>query len=416
MLLYLLIHTSIGKLVFYSPDSLSIDDNEIGYALFGNPGLYPVYGKIKPIIPTDCKITENIPSNVVPIIHNALYCYYSDLANSAYFAGAQLLLIMHIARNGIYEMSPKNYTEINNPDIITLLISDYFSEIIINESTVWVSYSQDFSKSNTPSLEIVFYNYYEENALKIPELIETFYKFDMNPSSFKFSISYVPSSAVYNKFEECIFFENQYYCALSTASFTGSEILMNSVLIMNYYNYLVSSDMNLDNFFAYLKDYYMLCPNNYSLTCNRNVMSMYTLEIMDNISVLTQAVNFNGAYTYMLINWVMYRSWGYLDRFYCRSMLEGDEKCPVCSKGCRDEIMDKQNCPSACNNTKCGYSNMQCLLKNTGCYYFMINDGNCNAYCINEEDCNKSSSSFNFSFIFFIVFTTGPVLILLIIM
>ncbi|OMJ67287.1 hypothetical protein SteCoe_35592 [Stentor coeruleus] len=397
MLIFILIHLCLARFYIHSPSEISSISFNIGYANFGNPGLYSIYGRIQAIPTPKCELTLPLYTNSIPLLTIPNTCDYSELAYNCYLAGAEMVLFTYNSSVIDFRVNTKNYT-LNNPNIVVLLIPENIGKVFTNYSNVWVSYANDPILSLDPVYSLFISGNHESDYLITSDLMLVNNIFNINSMNFTVNFIYQKPSDIENPKDNCLVYESQEYCLQNNTYTSGSEILKNVILIINFYNYMQKFPSFLNTFFYYIEDYYLNCMFNYSLSCNLDIMRKYInddVNIFD-IKILTTArVLENGQlpYTYYLVNDIKYSTWGYGKKIYCLSSLLPLDNCGVCGYTCPYQFISSPYCYSYCNTSSCGYNKLSCLAQNSGCYYFMLNDNNCNPECKNESDCKSKDSS-----------------------
>ncbi|OMJ93651.1 hypothetical protein SteCoe_3350 [Stentor coeruleus] len=387
----------------HSPDSLSLLHFDIGLAAFGSPGLYSIYGKITEVRLNNCKPTKRYSENIFPLVLNYPNCYYSELAYEFYISGAKLIILVSLNDTVDYVMIPKNYSEPNNYNIVTLMIPRYiYTSYFAFFDSILASYTYDIIQTKVPQVQLVISGYYEIDENYIQGIKYLYDIFNISWSNFEFSILYLNYSENMSISQDCITHNSNYYCSYGTEQSNGSTIINNSILSLSFYNSISSSDTPLILFLEYLIKLIAYCSNNYTLSCSQKIAEDFGYTSGLNYDLLETQVmkNINTGF-YIINNIEYYWSDLWLNEIYCLSSENPNNGCiNKCDSKCEYKEINSGICYNGCNSSSCGYSQLACLEIVEDCYYFMISDGNCNAKCLKESDCeDQTGGSFVYVYI-----------------
>ncbi|OMJ65695.1 hypothetical protein SteCoe_37769 [Stentor coeruleus] len=396
-LTFCLIGISLAKFTVYSPDELRGLNIPYSYANFGNPAISPKYGKLQYEFLSECAFSGFVESNIALVIDTNIRCYYTDIIISAYNAGATFIIVLDPEYSAAYNMSSLYYNENLYEDFTALLIPTSFYEINLSKyENVWLSYEYDYVKSNSPNVELILSGNREQEYFIVNDLLNIVKNYGLDFNHFNVQMTYLQLSD--NPIEDCLYYNLQIYCAYKIPTASGILIIENLLASLTFYNSLPQNDASSINvFLEYLLELYDRCDQNYEINCNYDVISDFGGDRTYDESLILNAQWNKDPDSHLVINGKYFPWFGSIELGYCSSFYEIPSKCPYCSTGCYADIQSMQTCLSNCNNTDCGYSNLHCLeIEETKCYYFMLNDGNCNSVCELEKDCsgvNTDSSS-----------------------
>jgi hypothetical protein len=378
----------IADIYIFSPDALSKSIIQCSTATFGNPYLYPTYGKLEFIQTLDkCGISAPLPPNSYAIIYNSGPCYYSDLALSVQSQGGIGAIFTNFPIDDF--LSPKTLEDGNQVNILVIGISTKDSNLLseYNNKEIWISYNFNTIASSLPSINIqLSSNYTQDKAYIVPLL-----SINNNIPIYKseFSVTFLSSLSFYSSTDCIKNKEGISFCLPDTSTVSGSEKLLNTFGIINYY--ISYSNTDIGAFLSYLDALYRTCEFNYTTQCHSSVLLQYG-AILDTSSVVSSySVSEYWIETLLYINSVLFLYPSYIEQAYCLSFYDIPSNCPTCSPECSHADLNSSSCVSSCNVSACGNQNLVCL-REDGCYSFMLKDQNCNALCNNDPDCENGSN------------------------
>lgn len=386
--IFYLISSSLGKLIIHSPDVLQDLEIPYGYANFGNPALIPKYGKVQYEHLSECAFEGNVKSNSVLVLEadKENSCHFSLMIMSAYKAKATFILILQ-PYDEIYNMSSSYYTDEMYEDFTALLIkkkiyTDYFSKF----KNVWLSYEYDYKKSDSPNIELILSGNRNQEYYIVKDLLNVINNYHLDYDQFNIRIAY--SNSINFIVEDCIIYNLKSYCAYMVPTASGSLVLENLLASLTFFDSLPPNIQPVRAFLEYLLYLYNKCDQDYTINCNYDSIIDNGGQPNYNENLILNAKFFSDPDSHLVINGKYFPWSGTIELGYCSSFYEMPYNCPYCSSGCYFDVQSLESCVIGCNNTDCGYSNLNCLeTESTDCYYFMLNDGNCNNECGLEEDC-----------------------------
>ncbi|OMJ89902.1 hypothetical protein SteCoe_7891 [Stentor coeruleus] len=393
LLIFFLSNLCESVIKVHSPDELRDLGIPYGFANFGNPALSPKYGRIQYDSLSECKLNVNIPKNTVLVLYWDNNCILKDILYRSYSSGANLILILASESDKLFNITASYYTDDMYEDFTALVIPFYiYSEYFSKYKNVWISYEFDYKKSNNPQVELILSGNRNQEAFIVKGAKTIVKNYKIAESYFKINIAY--TSTARNTDLDCIEYQENYYCAHSLSSFRGKLILENLLTSLTFYKSLPKVDHSLHIFIEYLQEMYTKCGEDYDIDCNINlVIKSGGLGNID-MDLLLSAKGLNDPDSHLVINGKYFPWWNSIESGYCLSYNQIPSLCPKCSTKCYYEVKFIKNCISDCNTTSCGYSNMECLISPLHfCYYFMLNDGNCNSECSLEEDCSGENNN-----------------------
>lgn len=391
-ILFCLIGSSLGKFTVHSPDELRDLYIPYSYANIGNPALSPKYGRVQYEYLSGCKFSGNVESNAALVIEYSSGCNFVDLITSAYNAGANFIIILDSNYNASYNMSSPYYNENLYEDFTALLIPEsvYYSYFLAYDN-IWLSYEYDYEKSDSPKIELILSGNREQEYYIVKDLLKIVNDYHLDLNHFEVRMIYLSISE--DVLKNCIIYNFKRYCALKTINASGFLILQNILASLTFYNSLPQNNESIRVFLEYLLELYYKCNDNYAIECNYKVIADYGGPSTYNQELILDAQYNADPDSHLVINGKYFPWSGSIELAYCSSFYEIPSKCKYCSYDCSLDVQSMKSCVSGCNNTACGYSNLYCLeTAGTGCYYFMLNDGNCNSGCDLENDCSGANT------------------------
>ncbi|OMJ75122.1 hypothetical protein SteCoe_25824 [Stentor coeruleus] len=418
LVIFYLLTGVFSTLKIHSPDELSDLSFNVGYASFGSPGLYSIYGKIVSASHRNCAPSTTYEDHEIPLILYYSDCSFSDLAYKFYISGVKLLLLLSLEDNINFVMLPSYNFEVDNMNIVILMIPRFvYTFYFAYYKNIWISYTYDYIQTEVPEAQLVISGYHENDKKYIESYVSLYKTLKLSISNSSFTFQYSNYSEFMSLTEDCIFFESNYYCLKNTNNSTGSEILTNSILSQSFYNEISQSNKPQKLFIDYLDDLTNICFQNYTLLCSYNLAIKYGFSGNINYEVLKKAeLNTLSTGFYRINNLNFYWPGLPLQEIYCLSSKVPNENCPIlCNANCKYSDLTDNVCSIYCNSSSCGYSQLKCLEIYKECYSFMMSDGNCNEKCLNDEDCISSHESKSNKYIVLISLTISlPILSMLI--
>lgn len=387
MLVLIFVFLSNAELIFHSPDELAELSLDVHPFNYGKPALYTVYGFLFIAYGSNCLVDDIDSSEEIPVFINDNNCTYTDLAKHSYKAGAKLIMIVDHQTNSTKKKQISYDDEINQPNIIVLLVSEYISDIIKNYTKISVSYTYTLTSKPTPEIQLVLSGDHHMDRLLIKELSQVSNDYNLQYSNVSFSFIYTHNNESINKNINCIFYDQENYCTNNLINSGRIEVLYNLVMSLTFYDTLPFTQDKLDIFLKYMNTYYEACQDDYSIKCHYKILIEYTNNTDYSLGILKKGKLLQEFMGYYIINGVEYPWIGFLESGYCASAEDDLPKCPLCNIECTKQLLNQNNCDSFCNNLQCGFSNLKCLLVQPGCYTFMLGDYNCNANCSESLDC-----------------------------
>ncbi|OMJ65696.1 hypothetical protein SteCoe_37770 [Stentor coeruleus] len=384
-----------GKFTVHSPDKLRDLDIPYSFANYGNPAIVPKYGRIRYEFLSECKFNGTVSGETALLIDYKIECYSPDLIFSAYEAGANFIIILDESDSLSYNISSPYYTDELYEDFTALLIpKSFYINYFSKYESVWISYEFDYEKSNLPYVELILSGNRNQEYYIVKDLLYIVDKYHLDYNNFKIRIDYLYPIDVDN--EDCITYIYNSYCAYKNYFASGSLILQNLLASLTFYNTFPKINDSIHIFLKYLLHLYDKCKDDYSIDCNYNAINDYGGSIIYNETLLLDAHGNKDPDSHLVINGKYFPWFGSIELGYCSSFYNIPFNCLYCFTSCYTDIQSMQTCIPDCNNTFCGYSNLNCLeIEETKCYYFMLNDGNCNSVCKLEKDCPEENNGQN---------------------
>lgn len=387
-LVFLLSISCCSKFVFHSPDYLSRFNLAITPLKLGTPAFYKVYGTLFIVDTFNCETSYYGSNEKFLVFLNPINCNITDLAIKSYQAGTPLVMLVDDDKSTLSEKIGKSTVPENFPNITTVTVPEIIHSLVYNVSVVSASYIYDITKYFETYIDIILGGDHDNDKHLVDSFSNLHKNYNIDPLQISFNFNYKLSS---NTSSDCINYYDYYYCKDGINEYSGIEVLDNIILTLSYYNTLPKTRENLLVFLDYLSFYYSKCYKNYTLSCNSEVLLFYTTNIDFFDYNLFFSAYFNTyVQGYLIINFQYFPWNNYIEQGYCLASYTPSPKCPKCSSDCISYMFDDINCHPQCNNTLCGYQNLQCLKVYPGCYNFMLYDGICNEACYelnSNSDC-----------------------------
>ena len=274
---------SLGDLNVRSPDQLSTLIMSCAISSFGDPFIFPQYGKLYfGQINPDCSFSSILPQNIYVIIYSfPSNCYKSDIALSIQQAGAIGLIFVLNNDNINKIITPKDYISGDQIWINVIGISNTNGKQFkkFSQYDIWIDYSLSVTKENSPTLTFVMngnYSLDRSNIIILNDMNEQF-NFTLNQFQLIMSYSNLYDEGV-NENSDCGI-NNKYtdYCIPGSSYASGSQMLENTLKIVNYFNSL-SGINGLAEFFSFANTLYIECEYNYSSACIESVFDNYHVK------------------------------------------------------------------------------------------------------------------------------------------
>ena len=384
----------VANLIIYSPDELKQTVPVWLSVAYGNPSLYPTLGKLVFVEVNNCQVSNTLDSSSFAIIPYDIWalCNFEDIMLSVQTQGG-------IATVGISNINYDQPQVLNpagpyNISIIGFIINNSTGNQLVNYTSKEILVSYQYRVGKTVNPVLIYYltsNYYIDQGffLKLKALDDT-----VSLSKSLLNLGFFTSSQKDPGIDPstCLTNNDQTYCVFTNSS-DGTGRLLSTVISLNYYASLNGSEA-VSTFISYFLDLCTNCSGNYSQSCTDEVLSSHQGTFDTSLGILNVSPNYTGAATYFVnyyigYNWFVWAD--YLIDAFCLSSIKPKENCPTCSPGCSYTDLTEPTCTQSCNSSLCGYDNLLCL-KSSGCYMFMLGDGNCNDKCDNDPDCPSSSS------------------------
>ena len=180
---------------------------------------------------------------------------------------------------------------------------------------------------------------------------------------------------------------NSSICLPPGNSVTGSQKLINSAIILNYY-YSVKN-INDNAILLFLTDLYDYCEFNYSIQCLKNILNKYNSVASQSLALLEQSIRYPMVLPFYYVSGIPFFIEKFIEQIYCLSSPNPPSECRFCNNNLCVDNPHTNQCSLSCNTSDCGFDNLKCL-EADNCYSFMIGDGNCNNACINDPDCKNN--------------------------
>lgn len=371
----LLVFFVYAEFIVRSPDELFEVYFDVQIATFGNPILYSTYGKL--LVMNKCEIKNRLGYSDIVVVKNSSGTCVDRCAEVVETMGGRGLIVVQ-DDGGIIESQCG--IEVKNVFVLGME-RKIFNKYLKGVNDVWITYKYDLMQGNFPVIEIKFSGDPEIDLHLVHNLIRIDGKFGVSWDFFK--VFFVCDVGGYNVSDCVTTASNSTYCKKSILNITGQEVLSNYIIILTVFD-KINLRKNSSEFLKFLKLVLSLCDN------SSNCTQQYAESLIPNLipdpnllDIYGQKSNSQGIYT---INSIDFYWSSYLESAYCLSYYNTPESCQKCSQGCFYSDLKSGNCSIWCDNQDCGYSELVCL-QQSGCYNFMLNDGNCNRDCTEDPDC-----------------------------
>lgn len=235
VIIFYLLTGVFSTLKIHSPDDLSTISFNVGFATFGSPGLYSIYGKINLANLKNCAPIKTYENHEIPFVLYHSDCSFSEIAYNFYISGANLLLLLLSSDNIDFVMLPSSDFEVENMNIVTLMIPRYvYTFYFAFYENIWISHTYDYIQTEIPIVQLVISGYHEIDKKYIKSYDSLYKSLKLSSSNFLFTFQYSNYSESMNLTQDCIFYDSNYYCLHNTNKSSGSEILTNSILSQNF--------------------------------------------------------------------------------------------------------------------------------------------------------------------------------------
>ncbi|OMJ81746.1 hypothetical protein SteCoe_17741 [Stentor coeruleus] len=435
-ILCLQFHLAVSTLKVISPDELSHLDISYILSSYSNPNLQPTYGRLVFVdVLSNCKLssTSSLGPETIAVLYaeESYNCDISMLGYNAEQAGCfgSLIIYSSLNRNDVFSnlyATNEIYRPLQSQKLITfsLLIDENTGSVLksYEKNQIWVTYKySDIKISDYPFIKYYMTSDFNQDKAYIDKIYDIVSNY---------AEIWVQELSLYSLFEEYYILygndvnydEADCYTALSTLKYclppsgniSGKLKLINTLLILNVYESLSYSDILI--FLDYLQTLYTTCVDTYNLACHEEILSAKNLTIDYSENPFKKGYSSFDMLQSISVNEVYIYSPEYFEQLYIMSSrsLADFKKCYLT---CDLVNVTDGICSEGCNNTECGFDNLDCL-RTQGCFSFMIGDGNCNKECVDDPDCgelkdNKKDDSFFIAVI--LVPICGLIIIILII-
>ncbi|OMJ80456.1 hypothetical protein SteCoe_19256 [Stentor coeruleus] len=390
--IFFLLASCYSTFVFHTPDYLSGSSLTIIPLKLGIPAFYKIYGNLFLVDSYNCETNYYGLNETFLVFLYPTDCNITDIAVKSYQAGTPLIMLADDYKLTLSKKIGAAPIPDNFPSITIIAFTDDIYNLVCNMPVVSGSYIYDITKYNGFYIDIILGGYHDEDKDLIDNFSNLYANYSIDPINVSFNFNYNKNV---NESSDCINYHDTNYCTQGINEYTGHEVLSNLLLIASYYSTLPKNYEGFLVFLNYLSVYYNKCYTNYTFSCNTEVLlSSYTSNIdFLNYDLLTSAYSEVYNREYFNINYYYFPWDKYLEQGYCLAFNTPDSKCPLCSLDCSNSMLEDNYCHPQCNNTSCGYQNLQCLQVYPGCYSFMLKDGICNGACYESS---KNSNCVDF--------------------
>ena len=372
----LIIYSCLGAITVWSPNALYNVTIECSICAFGNPFIFPTYGRLHFYdIGSTCSIsTALLSQNTYAILYNTpSNCDASDLVLSAQKINAIGVIFVLWNENLSVILIPKDKVSGSAITINAIVIrktdGDKLKSYALNE--IWVTYSLSSMPVASPQITYAMSSNYTLDKANINILSDMNTRFKFTVDQFIIVLCYsLPTDVGVSFYTDCGV-NSQYpnYCLPGSASASGSQMLENSIKIINFFNTL-SGQNAITEFFEFLLYLYSNCEFDYSANCIEQVFSYYSLSSSITSGWTSTAVQLEMIAPFFVLNHWDYFWPEYFEISYCLNSINPPSSCQTCTGGCSYQDLYNPSCSQACNVSQCGYDNLACLMVNN-CYSFV---------------------------------------------
>ena len=391
--LSLSIQQSYSLFEIVSPDSLQQEINNYVYANFGNPGYYPLFGKLVPISFSACTFSVPLDSNSFGLVYfnTSLNCEITDLALSVQNSGGSGIVIALPDDNTFFYFTSSDTVKAAEINILVLGIGFSLGNTLrsFTDVEIWTTYTYPTGFTAQPVLTYYLTSNYTLDLTFFTALKELSDDVALLHSEFRLGFIDDIYSTVNPDFD-CIETDlNNTYCVPHDDTATGAQKLSNSVVFLNYYNSLTGST-SVNELVVLVLNVYTQCQYDYSSDCLDGILTILDIPANTSTSVLDGlSYNYRADKVLYEIDGVFFYSLVDMESSYCLSSSDTKLNCPACSSSCLYSDLYSTTCVGGCNTSECGYQLMSCVME-SDCFTFMLGDGNCNEECLDDPDCRGS--------------------------
>lgn len=393
--MWLFINICLARLSIWSPDELISLSIANAIASFGDPFIFPRYGRLVPVYYSGkCSFSERFEENTFALLYGFDDCYFSDLAISTQNSGGIGMIDVASYENINYIMIPKDEASGKTIDILSITIQNSDGQRLsqYSDSTIWASYSLDVTSEITSETKFYMSSNYTLDKAFISAFKDISEKFPIDLSYFEIVFCYeTPDAEGIDYINDCLASSSAEYCLPHTSTVKGSQKINNSAVIINYYNTLSGPAID---FLTFLTKLYSTCEFDYSSTCIQNVLTSISSNPTPDTSLdsLETIKDYLILAPFYMLNSNFYFWSNSIEKTYCLSLSTPPSNCEECSQGCTYFDLFDPTCKDSCNVESCSFDFLACM-QTDGCYDFIIGDGNCNSACYCDSDCGCGEDS-----------------------
>ena len=267
---------------------------------------------------------------------------------------------------------------------------DLYNNHFIKHKNIWVTYRYELFESFEPFVEVKLSGEFFKDLVLVDGLLRMNAIKKISWFNLRFQLICEPDAG--NKTRDCLATPSKNTYCVAGKKLPGSQILQTYTIILNVLERLNTANSTTD-FLHYLKSVFRNCD--YDTNCTNYFTRLYYKPIEADLGVLDRFGTVEELRERIVINSISIYWPDHLESAYCLSFLNPPENCEECSQGCPFESIRSKNCSDWCDNEDCGFNNLACL-ELSGCFSFMINDGNCNDDCLEDLDCIRDGKYINF--------------------
>lgn len=396
----LLLQFCNGNIEFISP--MSLQGSYITHAVtsFSNPGLIPIYGKFISIeLTPECELKPNgsdkLNSKSIAIIDatynfNCMFDLVSSLIEEKGAVGVFFIVQLSEFRNYFFDSYSGSYVfssfNAKKVSIVALIVSDdIFTYMnMVENDEIWVKYIYtEITPRSFPRIQLYITGDYKQDQKFIDQII--LFSIPSFLWTQEFTL-FLICTAEKNSEKNCYNFNERVCCLPGNDKINGKDKIINTILIQNAL--ASTSEDGINTFFNYLTDLYSNCNEDYSPICNENQLIKNGFKPNYDEIALYKSYNNTIVIPSVSISDVYIYNSEYVYDFYYLSSSYANE---FCDTGCSYSLFYDNKCSESCNNTYCGYDNMNCI--QNICYDYMIGNGVCDTMCTDDPDCIDNTNN-----------------------
>ena len=375
----------LAKIRILTPEFYTTIDLEYETSSLGNPGFYPIIGKLAEIPLINCDLNFTLSSYTIALITNEYNCSYPYLLKKVEESGALGVIIVNKESSCTKEILSSITIDISIP-IILIPYSTYMN-FLYQRQNIILTYQNPLSQSQDLSISLSLIGSFQAREKFISSILSLYSSVpDLHLD--KIFFGYTDNKIIFQD-QDCIKTDIEAFC--DSGDLPGSELLESSVVSQHIYHSLEDySHKSIKNFLSYLQELYSTCKLSPIKPCHESIIQKYSFEY-DSLDPFVALTNLSSNSSFFTLDSYDVLWPSYLFQAYCLISQNNSVECTDCADSCGNGEYYADSCVEACNKSECGFSNLKCLLASgfSDCYGIMIDDGVCSTSCGNEDDCSR---------------------------